>query len=233
VIRRRIKERDGINCDQVIDGVHIWHAALDEPGWPPATELPPAELERAAGFLSEQAARRWTASRWALRRVLAGYLDEAPAQVELELGENGKPRLRDGGALEFNLSHSEGLALVAVAERPVGVDVEAIQPGRATPALAERVLTADDVAAVQAAAPSERDGVFYRAWTRHEARLKCLEMNLTLDPSDPPPRSGENAGGVRSPVVVQNIVVGKGYAAAVAVAGPGLETLRFFSVPRT
>src|SRR5436305_6020003 len=185
VIRRRVKGRDGINCDHVIDGVHIWRAALDDPGWPPADELPPSEAERAAGFLREEAGRRWVASRWALRRVLADYLEKAPAQVELDIGDDGKPRLRDEVALEFNLSHSEGLALVAVAERPVGVDVEAIQPGRDTLALADRVLLTDEVAAVHAAPPSERDSVFYRAWARHEARLKCFGVGLAPGPPSP------------------------------------------------
>jgi len=125
----------------MIDGVHIWRAALDGPGWPAAAKLPAPERARASGFLRHDVARRWTASRWALRRVLCSYLDVPAAEIELVLDEHGKPRLRDGGP-EFNLGHSEGLALVAVAERAVGVDVEAIRPGRDTLALAERALPA-------------------------------------------------------------------------------------------
>jgi 4'-phosphopantetheinyl transferase len=199
VIRRRAKERDGINCDHVIDGVHIWRAALDEAGWPAAIGLPAPERERAAEFLREQSGRRWVAARWALRRVLESYLAVPAAEIELEAGESGKPRLRGGGRIEFNLSHSNGLALVAVAEgRAVGVDVEMVEPGRDLLALAERALPAEDATAIKAAGSAERPALFYSAWTRHEARLKCL--------------------GVANVVAVENFEVAPGYAAAVAVA---------------
>jgi 4'-phosphopantetheinyl transferase len=206
VIRRRVKTRDGINCFQVIEGVHIWRAALDGPGWPPADELPPHERDRAAAFLREQVARRWVASRWALRRVLAHHLDLAPAAIELEQGEHGKPRLRDEPGLEFNHSHSEGLALVVVADRPVGVDVEAIRPGRDTLALAERALPAPEAEVVRDAPPGERDEVFHRAWARHEARLKCLGTGLGA----PAPSTA---------VTVVPLDLAPGYAAAVAAVG--------------
>jgi phosphopantetheinyl transferase len=157
VIRRRVKGRDAINCDYVIDGVQIWRASLDAPGWPGPERLPGPERERFEGFLRELPARRWVASRWALRRVLENYLDQPAAAIELETAELGKPHLRDGGELEFNLSHSAGLALVAVTHgRPVGVDVELIE--------------------------ERRPLSFYEDWVRREARLKCLGVGLGAPP---------------------------------------------------
>jgi 4'-phosphopantetheinyl transferase len=183
----------------MIDGVHIWRAALDEAGWPDARRLPAEERERAASFLREEPSHRWVAARWALRRVLEGYLGEPAAEIELKVSEHGKPRLRNGAGIEFNLSHSKGLALVAVTEgRAVGVDVEVIEPDRDLIALAERALPEEDVAAVRAAGESERSAVFYAAWTRHESRLKC----------------GFDVG------AVENFDVAPEYAAAVAVAAP-------------
>jgi 4'-phosphopantetheinyl transferase len=197
----------------VIDGVHIWHAALDEPGWPGSEGLPPEERERASGFLRAEAGRRWVASRWALRQVLAGYLGQPPSAIAIEVGEGGKPRLADG-ELQFNLSHSGDLALVAVSEdRSVGVDVERIRPGRDLLALAERALGAEDVAAVRAAAPGDRAAVFYAAWVRHEARLKCLGTGLSGPASE-------------SPAIVEEVDAGSGYAAAVAIAGTEPATLQ-------
>ena len=206
----------------MIDGVHIWRAALDEAGWPEAERLPAPERERAASFLREEPGRRWLAARWALRRVLEGYLEEPAASIELELGDNGKPRLPNGAGIEFNLSHSNGLALIAVAEgREVGVDVELIEPERDLVALAERALDPEDAAAVRAAAPPQRPAVFYAAWTRHEARLKCLgnglggSANLQLTPSEV-----ENRRLANELVAVEDVDVAPGYAAAVAVAAP-------------
>lgn len=141
----------------MIEGVHIWRAGLDDPGWPGPERLPASERERYEAFLREVPARRWLDARWALRRVLEKYLDQPAAAIELEVTEQGKPRLRSGGTLEFNLSHSAGLALVAVTGgRAVGVDVELI---------AERHPLA-----------------FYEDWVRKEARLKCLGVGFSAPP---------------------------------------------------
>jgi phosphopantetheinyl transferase len=94
-----------------------------------------------------------------LKQVLATYLDTAPEAVELEYGERGKPRLREGGDLEFNLSHSGELVLVAVSRRrEVGVDVQQIDPER------------------------DRPAGFYEEWVRREAIVKCLGTGLLAAP---------------------------------------------------
>lgn len=126
--------------------------------------------------------------------------------MELALGDHGKPRLRRRHGLEFSLSHSEGLALVAVAKRPVGVDVEAIRPRRGLRALAERALPAADVAAFAAAPAAEQPAIFYGAWVRLEARLKCLGTGL-----------GEPVGSTA--IAARNLELASEYAAAVAIAG--------------
>lgn len=198
----------------MIDGVHIWRAALDEEGWPGAAKLPPEERRRAERFLRRGPARRWIAARWALRQTLARYLELPAAEIELEVDERGKPRLRGrSGELEFNLSHSEGLALVAVTEgRAVGVDVEMIAPREDPLALAEGALPAEDVAAVRAAGSAERLGAFYAAWVRHEARLKCLGTGF----GSPAPATE---------VAVAAVAACPGYAAAVAVMGSDIGPL--------
>lgn len=200
----------------MIDGVHIWRAALDEEGWPGAEELPPEDRERAASFLRDGPARRWVAARWALRRTLARYLDRPAAEIALAIDERGKPRLRDGGdeGLQFNLSHSAGLALIAVTEgRAVGVDIETIAPRQDLVALAERGLSAEEAAAVRAAAPGRQLEAFYTAWVRHEARLKCLGVGLA---SPAPPTAA----------AIAPVDAGPGYAAAVAVLDSDVGPLR-------
>jgi 4'-phosphopantetheinyl transferase len=213
VINSRFKGCEAISWNQVIDGVHIWRAALDEAGWPDAGGLPLPERERAASFLREEPGRRWVAARWALRRVLESYLGEPAAEIELELGDNGKPRLRHGDGIEFNLSHSSGLALVAVTEGcEVGVDIELIEPGRDLVALAERALPQEDVIAIRRASALKRAAVFYVAWTRHEARVKCLGTGL-----------GSAATPART--AVETLDVGPQYAAAVALADARIGSL--------
>lgn len=187
--------------------VHLWRVDLDAPPAPPAGLLSSAEEERRERLRTATLRQRWGSSRWALREVLSRYLELAPGAIELPVGEGGKPALAGSPApLEFNLSHSAGLALVAVAGGPVGVDVESTATERDFLALAERALEPGAVALVRTASPARRAAVFYAAWTRHEARLKCL--------------GGGIAGGLpEPPVAAAGVTVGPGYAAAVAIPG--------------
>ncbi|MFT3864560.1 MAG: 4'-phosphopantetheinyl transferase superfamily protein [Solirubrobacterales bacterium] len=151
----------------------------------------------------------------ALAEVLAARLGSTAAAATVRT-EAGKPRLaEDPPRLSFNLSHSGGLALIAIAPGgvEVGVDVERLRPRRDLVRLAERWLPEDDAGAVAAAAPGAREAVFYAAWTRHEARVKCLGTGLAGPPPGPE-------------VVAVQLKADDGYAAAVAVhdpAAPGLE----------
>ena len=146
--------------DPPVAGVHVWRADLDEPGWPGPEGLPEDERERAESFLRPLPRRRWIAARWALRGTLGRYLGQPPAEIRLLVCEHGKPRLEEPtGRLAFNLSHSDRVALVAVAAgREVGIDVELID------------------------GKHPRD--FFARWTEREARVKCLGTGLT---GDPPP----------------------------------------------
>lgn len=105
------------------------------------------------------------ASRWALREILGRYLGLPADELRFETGRHGKPRLASPeGELEFNLSHSSSLALVAIARREVGVDVERIR--------------------------TKRPVDFYRRWADREARVKCFGTGLT---GSVPPDSTEPA----------------------------------------
>lgn len=194
--------------------VEVWTARLDEPPGAAADDLSPEDRRRAGAYLRPEVARAWIASRSALRRVLAFYIDQPPAEIGLETGANGKPRVMGDAELEFNLSHSGELALIAVSRsRPVGVDVERIAPGRDLLELAERALDRAVVEEIRETVPAERPAVFYDAWVRHEARLKCLGSGLTGAPP---------AGAV----AIAGLDVPSGYAAAVAVAGTEVGKVR-------
>ncbi len=181
-------KRDGIAEPRSPDGlllplpdeIHVWPVALPEAG--------------------ARAAARDT-----LGEILAAYLGAAKAPA-LVSDDGGKPRLAaEPERLSFNLSHSGALALIAVAPAgiEVGVDVERLRPRRDPARLAARWLPAADAEAVAGASGAEREEVFHRAWTRHEARVKCTGAGLS---GPPPPTS----------VVARQLDVGPGYAAAVA-----------------
>jgi len=105
--------------------------------------------------------------------VLAGYLATDPLSIQFETGEHGKPFLQHA-TLEFNLSHSSDLALIAVAEgRRVGVDVERLRPMPDLEDLAPRVCTTDELVILTSLAEPLRTHAFLGVWTRKEALAKA------------------------------------------------------------
>ncbi|MBI2534762.1 MAG: 4'-phosphopantetheinyl transferase superfamily protein [Deltaproteobacteria bacterium] len=147
------------------------------------TLLSSAERERAAKFKFEKDRRLYTVTHAALRSILAGYLNVAPGDLEFEIGRRGKPRLAPNfskDSLEFNLSHSFEVALIAVTrEREIGVDVEHIKKEFAFAEVAERYFTTREVSAIRALPEDLQRRAFYQCWTSKEAFLKAKGVGLS------------------------------------------------------
>ena len=126
--------------------------------------LSPDERERAARFNFEQHRRRYLTAHIALHRILSRYLQIAPARLNFDLGGNGKPKFPPALAssgFEFNLSHSNDMALLAVNRiGEVGVDIEYVKPGFKFEEIAERFFTAREVAAMRGFHPAATPSVF-------------------------------------------------------------------------
>ncbi len=58
----------------------------------------------------------------ALKRLLSRYI---PAPIAISRTEKGKPFI-EGNPLYFSISHSQNSAVIAVASRPVGIDIELV-----------------------------------------------------------------------------------------------------------
>jgi 4'-phosphopantetheinyl transferase len=141
-----------------------------------------AERERAARFRFDDDRRRFVASHVALRCTLGHLLDRDPRQISFRAGQHGRPSLATGGGLEFNMSHSGDLALIAVSRvAPIGVDIEVAREVPRALDLARRFLHPDEASLVEQAAMSDRSRVFLTCWSRKEAVLKSTGIGLTLD----------------------------------------------------
>ena len=167
--------------------VHVWRVALDDEARVDASWrlLSPDEQARAQRLHLAAHRRRFVLAHGALRALLAGYLDAAPSAITYVVGAHGKPSLaaRDGTCanVEFNLSHSEDIALIAVARgQPVGVDVqhwsEAVEHLR----LAERFFSPHERDALRALTQEAEQvaGAFFAAWTRKEAYVKATGYGI-------------------------------------------------------
>jgi 4'-phosphopantetheinyl transferase len=142
------------------------------------------ELERLDRLRGPEVAARWLASRASLREILAAELGIAAPEIRLKRDGHGRPALDPGSHsadLDFNLSHSSDLALVAtVCGARVGVDLERQRPGRDPMRTARRYFSAAELAALRALPPRERPAVFLRYWTAKEALAKGLGLGLRI-----------------------------------------------------
>jgi 4'-phosphopantetheinyl transferase len=164
--------------------VHVWHVDLDA-GVPAALalapRLPAEERTRAERYRFARDRERFLAGRVALRGVLAAYLGGAPEGVALRQSPFGKPVLQGDHGIEFNLAHSEGCALLAVARRRrIGVDVEALRLGQSGMDVARRFFAPAEVARLSATPAEARALTFVRCWTRKEAYVKARGEGLSL-----------------------------------------------------
>jgi 4'-phosphopantetheinyl transferase len=159
--------------------VHLWVAALE--GEEAGELLSPEERAVAEGYLFPVDRARYRAARTLLRRILGHYLAQEPQRVSLTRSPQGKPVLADGAAgIRFNLSHSAGFAVCAVArEREVGVDLERHRRFREPDRLAERVLSPREREGYHALAPELRESALLHCWTRKEAYLKATGEGIT------------------------------------------------------
>ncbi|MFE1029930.1 4'-phosphopantetheinyl transferase family protein [Streptomyces sp. NPDC058818] len=154
------------------------------------SELDGHERNRAASFVRPADGLLYAAAHIALRRLLGSYLGVAAQDVPFvrePCPGCGKPHGRPAVAtpdppLHFSLSHSGGLALVAVAHTTVGADLEKL-PGAETVAICAEALHPGERAELARVPQTERAELFSRLWTRKEAYLKGLGTGLSRSPS--------------------------------------------------
>jgi 4'-phosphopantetheinyl transferase len=212
------------------DVVHVWRADLTVVGEQLCDLLNGEERARAERMLTGELERTlWMRSRGLLRALLGRYLREDPAALRFATGAHGKPHLVDDASaaagrqlqlahvasrIQFNLSHSAGLALYALAHRSsVGVDVELARRPIDTLAIAARVFGAAEVKRLGQLGEQAREREFLRMWVRYEAGVKCLGVGL----------GGADARDDRDLPWIADLQLGPGAAAAVAADTPPRE----------
>jgi 4'-phosphopantetheinyl transferase len=144
--------------------------------------LPQGERDRVEGFGSEKRRREFALGRATARALLADHLAVAAPDVPLRIAADGAPEL-DGGRLHLSIAHAatseRTLAAAAIAPRPVGVDLEVIQPRR--PDLFRFLLQPDDYGLLDRL-PLEHDAAQVLIWTLKEATLKAMRTGFRVSP---------------------------------------------------
>jgi len=232
--RRIVAIRDPatISAAFATDQISVWVLPLDGPAESGAevfSHLTSEERARAARYRSNSARRQFVSTRGLLRRILAAHLGISPLDVPIGHTGAGKP-IVVGADLHFNVTHTEGLALVVFAERPVGIDVERIRDMSDPEGLVGRFFSRHEREAFLALPNELRRAGFFRGWTCKEALIKASGLSIAfLDGFDVElhPERPAALVAARHPVVASSAwslaawePVG-GYVAAVAIEGAG------------
>jgi 4'-phosphopantetheinyl transferase len=160
--------------------VHVLTAPLDLAGGRLdefAGTLSADELERAHRFRFARHRNRFIAGRGLLRAVLAEYLGCAPEGLRFSYSPFGKPCLSGpfaSSGLEFNLAHSQDLALLAVTRAgAIGVDLERVRVLEDAAELVNRFFSPNESALFRRLPDDQKPAAFFNLWTRKEAWLKA------------------------------------------------------------
>jgi 4'-phosphopantetheinyl transferase len=119
-------------------------------------------------------------ARAAMTRILAACLDREAAELVVERPGKGKPRVASPAIdLRFNLSHTRGMALLAVATGiDVGIDIEVARDVPNRLAMARRVFPPSVVASLGLLDDHGQNRAFLSAWTAMEARQKTFGRGI-------------------------------------------------------
>jgi 4'-phosphopantetheinyl transferase len=165
--------------------VHVWWAFPDLVLAPELLRrqfltLSAAEQGRHDGFRFDRHRRQFLVSHSLVRDVLSHYAPVPPSEWRFRVSEYGWPSVAWNGAspldLRFNLSHTEGRSIVAVARGvDIGVDVESTASGRGVSGIAERYFSAAEIAQL-----SQHPEWFFDFWTLKEAYIKARGFGLAI-----------------------------------------------------
>jgi len=166
------------------DEVHVWQVDLiaREKEADSLFELLGAEeRERAARFKFPAPRNQFVISRALLRQALGRYRRIDARDIRFRTAANGKPELAESCDLRFNLSHTDGMTVFAIARhRQVGVDVERIRPDTDALELAERFFSRPEVQWLRSQPAAQHIPSFFSCWTAKEAYIKAQGEGLSL-----------------------------------------------------
>lgn len=107
------------------------------------------------------------------RHAISEFCGISPEDIEFRIGENGKPYTK-GLDVHFNISHSGDMAVCAVSDKEIGIDIEKIR--EINPRTAEKFACETEKEYIN----SHKNG-FFEIWTLKEAFFKCIGTGLGAD----------------------------------------------------
>lgn len=179
------RDSDSASFDLHGSDVHVWCVRLDNLSTlmsSVARYLSADEQTRAGRFVFRPDRDRYIASRGVLRAILGRYLSQDPSHLLFSYNSYGKPQMdssREASAIRFNLSHSQALALYAVARtREVGIDIECITRDVPYEDIVEQFFSSAEKDAFRRIPKDDQREWFFACWTIKEAYVKAVGTGL-------------------------------------------------------
>jgi 4'-phosphopantetheinyl transferase len=158
--------------------IDVWTWAIDGTDLEASSALLSASEQERLARLTHRQRLSYAATHSKKRVILATYGGIHPSALVFFIHKSGKPALMEGP--HFNLSHSDGLAVMAVSRHcEVGIDIERVRP--LADRFADRFFSPAEAHALAAVPEGEREMARIRLWTRKEALLKATGQGLRRD----------------------------------------------------
>jgi 4'-phosphopantetheinyl transferase len=151
--------------------------ALLPPDLPEPTTL---EKQFAEGHLHEGRRLGFLARRRIARAILGALTNMDPSVVEITAGGKGEPVIsHPKGLFHLSFSAREDIALIGIATRPIGVDIEIARQDMLIP---RNMLREDERVLLDALPEEARPSAFCALWTAKEAIVKAMHCGFRLPP---------------------------------------------------
>lgn len=140
--------------------------------------LTEAEKVKCNRFIQQADMDRFTLGRYLLRSILPKYIPDLPPLFELLFTETNKPYLSNT-EVQFNLSHSGEIVVLAISNKPIGIDIEHIKPVMDMAGVMQVCFNEQEIESINSSSnPQFR---FYEFWTRKEAILKATGEGIATN----------------------------------------------------
>ncbi len=140
--------------------------------------LSDAERQRAIAFKQSNNSIRYMVGRIGLRMIVAACTQIKPNAICFAEKPGQKPLIANelNSSLHFSLSYSRDYCLLAIANYPIGIDIECVDAAKMDAALMKSFFSLEELKNIEQAEKSvER---FFKYWTRKEALLKATGKGI-------------------------------------------------------
>lgn len=175
---------DHQDCTLLSNQVDVWQYSLNATTPGAKALLDTDQQKRADRFIFHKHRRRFITAHAFVRIILAKYLNVKATQLTFTYNAHGKPALSSHPFLQFNLTHSHDLALLAIGlDYPLGIDVEFFSP-RPYAGIGSHIFSKREMHELNALPKALKPMGFFNLWTQKEALIKACGLGLSYPTQD-------------------------------------------------